>query len=70
MAGTLPHLEEIGIGVEVVVGRDLPGIEKAYDEHLRQIREARRVGMIKPTAEQAKVEQMFPAIARWVGEYG
>ena len=26
--------------------------------------------MIKPTPEQAKVEAMFPAIARWVREYG
>ena len=24
--------------------------------------------MVKPTPEQAKVETMFPAIARWVGE--
>src|SRR5437764_481687 len=41
-----PHLEEIGIGVEVLVGQDLPAIEKACEEHLRQIREAHRVGMI------------------------
>ena len=68
--GLFPHLEEIGIGVEVFVGQDLPGIEKAYNEHLRQIREARRVGMIQPTPEQAKIDTNFPAIARWVKEYG
>jgi hypothetical protein len=26
--------------------------------------------MVRPTAEQAAVEQMFPAVARWVGGYG
>ena len=65
-----PHLDEVGIGVKVLVGQVLPGIEKAYDEHLRQIQEARRVGMIQPTPEQAKIDTLFPAIARWVGEYG
>src|SRR4051794_1125348 len=61
-----PHLDEVGIGVEVLAGQDLPGIEKAYNEHLQQIREARRVGMIQPTPEQAKIDTHFPAISRWV----
>lgn len=65
-----PHLEEIGIGVEVFAGQDLPGIEEAYDEHLRLVREARRVGMIGPTPEQARIDTLFPAIARWVTEDG
>lgn len=30
------------------------------------MQEARRAKMVKPTAEQASVEQMFPAIAQWV----
>ena len=34
------------------------------------MREAHRAGMVKPTAEQAKVEKLFPAIARWVRGYG
>jgi hypothetical protein len=29
-------------------------------------REARRAKMVKPTAEQATVEKLFPAIAQWV----
>jgi hypothetical protein len=33
-------------------------------------REAHRVGMVKPTAEQQGVEQLFPAIAHWVRGYG
>ena len=65
-----PHLAEIGVGVEVSVERGLPKIEKAFDEHLRQMREERRAGMIQPSSEQAKVEAMFPAIAMYVGGYG
>src|SRR4051794_30979318 len=43
--GLFPHLEEIGVEVEILVGQSLSGIEAAYDEHLRRLREARRVGM-------------------------
>jgi hypothetical protein len=60
------HLEEIGVGVKVFAGRDLPGIQKAYNEHLRRLRDEQRVGMIQPTPEQAKVEAMFPAVAEYV----
>ena len=63
-----PVLEELGI--EVSVERKLPGIEEAYREHLRRLREEQRAGMVKPSAEQAKVESMFPAIARYVQGYG
>jgi hypothetical protein len=65
-----PHLEEIGVGVEVSVERGLPTIEEAYNEHLRRMRDEQRTGMIRPSAEQAKVEPMFPAIGKWVQEYG
>jgi hypothetical protein len=65
-----PHLAEIGVGVEVSVERGLPRIEQAYDEHLRQLQEARRAGLISPSAEQVKVEELFPAIAGWVKRYG
>jgi hypothetical protein len=63
-----PVLKEIG--VDVPVERKLPGIEKAYRNHLRQLREEQKAGMVKPTAAQAKVEAMFPAIATYVGGYG
>lgn len=59
-----PALEELGI--EVAVQSDLPKVKEAYKEHLRQVREARRAKMTKPTAEQAQVEKLFPAIAQWV----
>ena len=63
-----PHLEELGI--KVAVHRELPKVQRAYQGYLKQQREAHRRGMVKPTAEQQSVEQMFPAIARWVRGYG
>jgi hypothetical protein len=63
-----PVLKELG--VEVSVERDLPGIEEAYEDHLRRLRDEHRSGMVKPSDEQAKVEAMFPAIARYVDGYG
>ncbi len=63
-----PHLAELGI--EVAVQKELPQVEEAYEAHLRQLREAHRVGMVEPTKEQIGVEKMFPAIAQWVRGYG
>jgi hypothetical protein len=63
-----PHLDELGI--KVAVHRELPKVQKAYQGYLKQQREAHRRGMVKPTAEQQGVEQMFPAIAQWVRGYG
>ncbi|HEY7326994.1 MAG TPA: hypothetical protein VH592_05115 [Gemmataceae bacterium] len=63
-----PHLDELGI--KVAVHRELPKVQRAYQGYLRQQRDAHRRGMVKPTAEQQSVEQMFPAIAQWVRGYG
>jgi hypothetical protein len=63
-----PHLEELGIKVSVT--QELPKVLEAYQDHLRQMREARRARMVKPTAEQQGVETLFPAIARYVKGYG
>ena len=63
-----PHLEELGI--KVAVHRELPKVQRAYQGYLRQQREAHRRGMVKPTAEQQAVEQLFPAIAQWVRGHG
>ena len=65
-----PHLEEIGVGVEVSVKRGLPAIEKAYLAYLRRIRDEKKVGMVRPTPAQTLVEATFPAIARYVDGYG
>jgi hypothetical protein len=59
-----------GLGVEVSVERKLPEIEEAYRDYLRRLRDEQRVGMIKPSPTQVKVETMFPAIAKWVQAYG
>jgi hypothetical protein len=63
-----PALEELGVEVSVV--RKLPGAQKTYQDYLRQLREKQRTGMVKPSPEQAKVEAMFPAIARYVKGHG
>ena len=63
-----PHLEELGI--KVAVHRELAKVQRAYQGYLKQQREAHRKGMVKPTAEQQTVEQLFPAIAQWVRGYG
>jgi len=59
-----PHLQEIA--VEVVVDSDLATLRTAFHDHLRQVREARRAGMVKPTVAQAAIEKLFPAVAQWV----
>jgi hypothetical protein len=63
-----PHLDELGI--KVAVHRELPKVQQAYLGYVRQMREAHRVGMVKPTAGQQGVEKLFPAIAQWVRGYG
>jgi hypothetical protein len=60
----IPILKELG--VEVSVERKLPGIEKAYREYLRHLRDEQRARMVKPSVDQTKVESMFPAIAEYV----
>jgi hypothetical protein len=63
-----PHLDELGI--EVAVQKELPKVQDAYEAHLRKLRDAHRVGVVKPNKVQAGVEKLFPAIAKWVGGYG
>jgi hypothetical protein len=63
-----PHLNELGI--DVAVQRELPKVEEAYHAHLRHLKEVHSRGKVKPTAEQAKVAEMFPAIARYVERHG
>jgi hypothetical protein len=63
-----PHLEELGI--DGSVKQELAKVQAAYRDHLRKVREARRARMVKPTADQQGVEELFPAIARYVQGYG
>jgi hypothetical protein len=48
------------------VDSDLDTLRTAHHNHLRRVREASQKGMVKPTAEQASVEKLFPALAQWV----
>jgi hypothetical protein len=59
-----PHLEELGIAVSV--REELPKVQAVYRERLRQMQEARRASMVRPTAEQQSVDDLFPAVAQWV----
>jgi hypothetical protein len=63
-----PALKEIGI--EVVIKTDLPKVKEAFGEFLAQVKETRSVKKVKATAEQSKIETMFPAIATYVQGYG
>jgi hypothetical protein len=63
-----PALKEIGI--HVVIKPDLPKIDEAFGEFLAQVKETRSVKKVKATAEQSKIETMFPAIATYVQGYG
>jgi len=66
--GLVPTLEVLGINVSVQ--RTLPKAKEASANRIQQMRDARRVQMVTPTARQAAVEQLFPAIARWVQGHG
>src|SRR5947209_658248 len=44
-----PHLQ--AMGVEAVVDSDLDTLRAAFHDLLRRVQEARRAGMVKPTAE-------------------
>jgi hypothetical protein len=63
-----PRLEELGIGVSV--RQELPKARKAHEAYLKSEREASRATMVKPTMEQAAIEKLFPAVAKWVRGYG
>jgi hypothetical protein len=63
-----PHLQQLG--VEVAVQNDLPGVEPVYRDFLRQMRRARSTPLILRTPGSTDVQQLFPAIAKWVRGYG
>src|SRR5271169_2589048 len=63
-----PHLREIGI--KVSIHREFPRIYDAFHTRLRQLREMRSPGKVEPTAEQAKVAEIFPAISKFVQDCG
>jgi hypothetical protein len=63
-----PHLAELGIAAGV--RQELAKINAAYSAYLRHLRKIRSRGKVQPTAEQAKVAKLFPAVAKYVEGYG
>jgi hypothetical protein len=64
----VPVLGELGIGV--AVEKKLPKIDKVFPKLLEELRAVQRARMTQPDADQAKVEAMFPSIARYVQGHG
>lgn len=63
-----PHLREMGI--KVSIHREFPRIYDAFHARLRQLQEMYSPGKVEPTAEQAKVAEMFPALSKFVQDCG
>lgn len=63
-----PALKELGI--EVVVKPNLRQVNEVFAEFLNPVQQVRPGGRTKPTKDQAAVETLFPAIAKWVNGYG
>lgn len=64
----IPVLE--GLGVGVAIEKKLPKIDKTLPKLVEELRMIQRAKMARPDADQAKVESIFPAIARYVRGYG
>jgi hypothetical protein len=58
------------LGIDVAVRQELPKVTEAYRGYLRKLRATHRIGMVRPTAEQQTIEELFPTIARYVQGYG
>ena len=63
-----PHLKELGM--EVSIKPELPQAIKAHNEYVLEMQRASSTRKTRPTVEQAKVDEEFPAIANWVRNYG
>lgn len=63
-----PGMKELGI--EVSIHDELPRLEIVYEHFLRQMRRASPVPFILLPAGIPRVDQQFPAIAKWVQGHG
>jgi catechol 2,3-dioxygenase-like lactoylglutathione lyase family enzyme len=63
------HLNDLG--VETSVHHELPKVEEAYEDFLRQMRKASPGPIIMLSPGVCRAEEPFPAVRQWVdGEYG
>lgn len=63
-----PALKELGI--DVVVKPNLRRVNEALGDFLNPVQEVHPAGKTKASEEQAVIEKLFPAIAKWVRDYG
>ena len=63
-----PHLKELGI--EATLHDDLPELEEAYLDFLREMRKASPGPIIMLSPRPADPGRQFPALAMWVQEGG
>ena len=63
-----PHLKELG--VEATLHDDLPELEEAYLDFLREMRKASPGPVIMLSPRTADPGRQFPSIGRWVRESG
>ena len=69
VAGTLPA-SSMNSASRCRSSGSCPPSRKPSETIYGRLRDEQRAGMVKPSAEQAKVESLFPAIARYVRGYG
>jgi hypothetical protein len=62
------HLNELGITISVQ--DELPRIEQAYEDLLREMRRASAGPIIMLPASGGHIAEQFPAVAAWVQGYG
>jgi hypothetical protein len=63
-----PHLKELGIATSI--HEELPKVEEAYEEFLRQMRKAGSGPIIMLSPGPSRIAEEFPATAKYVRGYG
>ncbi len=64
----IPVLESLKVGV--TIEKRLPKLDRIVTELIQELRTIERTRMIRPDADQAKMETAFPAIAAYVRGHG
>ena len=67
-AEMFPHLNQLGI--EVSIQNELPAVDEAFVDFLRQMRRAKSNPLILYTPSPTDIEKAFPAVAKWVDGFG
>jgi hypothetical protein len=63
------HLKELGIATSI--HDELPRVEEAHEEFLREMRKAGPTRVIMLSSSRGHVAEQYPAVATWVtGQYG